>query len=89
MSTRWRINSPQGQGIVQQLEVRRSNVRSIRVNFVATTTLSLELCSKFLIELPPPVNIAYWRRIMSRDRDIPVLNRCHFMKEPRVVDATG
>jgi hypothetical protein len=73
----------------KQLEVRRSTARRFRVNSFRGPTLSLELCSKFLIELAPPVNIAYRRQIMSRDCDIPVMNRLLFLKEPRVVDATG
>ena len=74
---RWK-NSRLGQMNVEQLEVRRSNANGIRVNSLATTTLSPELCGNFLIELPLPVNIAYRRQIMSRNSDIPVLNRCHF-----------
>jgi hypothetical protein len=41
-----------------QLEVRRSIQRN-RVNSVHDLALSIELCSKFLNELAPPVNIAY------------------------------
>jgi hypothetical protein len=41
-----------------QLEVRRSIYRN-RVNSVHDLALSIELCSKFLYELAPPVNIAY------------------------------
>jgi hypothetical protein len=41
-----------------QLEVRRSIDRN-RVNSVQDLPLSIELCSKFLNELAPPVNIAY------------------------------
>jgi hypothetical protein len=56
----------------KQLEVRRSTPRRLRVNSFTGSPLSPELCSKFLIELAPPVNIAYRRQILSRDCDIPV-----------------
>ncbi len=77
-STGRRRDTLLGQTIVEQLEVRRSIARFIRVNSVATTTLCRESCGKFLIELPPPVNIGCARHIMSRNRDIPVQNCCHF-----------
>jgi len=54
------------------------STRSFRVNSFRGPTLSPELCSKFLIELAPPVNIAYWRGIMSRDYDSPVSTVCYF-----------
>src|SRR3569833_746924 len=89
LSTRWGTDTVPTGKIAQQLEVHRSMRRQFRVNSFSGTTLSLELCGKFLIDLPPPVNIAYPRHIMSRDCDIPVLSRCLTLKEPRVVDATG
>jgi hypothetical protein len=89
VSTRRRKYSRSAGALAKQLEVRRSTARRFRVNSFRGPTLSLELCSKFLIELAPPVNIAYRRQIMSRDCDIPVMNRLLFLKEPRVVDATG
>jgi hypothetical protein len=52
------------------LDVRRSIVPRIEVNSVRTWPLSLELCSKFLNESPPPVNIAYGSQIMSRVCDM-------------------
>jgi hypothetical protein len=48
------------------LDVHRSIVVRIEVNSVGRWPLSIELCSKFLNESPPPVNIAYGWQIMSR-----------------------
>lgn len=56
-----------------QLDVRRSIVARTEVNSGHTWPLSIELCSKFLNETPPPVNITYRRGIVSRvcDRSDP------------------
>src|SRR3569833_1459825 len=89
LSTRWGTDSVPPGKIAQQLEVHRSMRRQFRVNSFSGTTLSLELCGKFLLDLPPPVNIAFPRHIMSRYCDIPFLIRCLTLKVPRVVDATG
>jgi hypothetical protein len=66
LSAGWREDSPAG-APAKQLEVRRSTLHRFRVNSFRGPTLSPELCSRFLIELAPPVNIAYGRQIMSRD----------------------
>jgi hypothetical protein len=52
------------------LDVRRSIVSRIEVNSIRMWPLSIELCSKFLNESPPPVNITYGWQLMSRVCDM-------------------
>jgi hypothetical protein len=76
-------------GFVYEHDVRRSMVRGNGVNSPFVPALSIELRSKFLNELAAPVNIAYRRLIMSRVCDVARRMGLLFLKEPRVVDATG
>jgi hypothetical protein len=56
--------------IASHLDVRRSIVPRIEVNLIRMWPLSIELCSKFLNESPPPVNIAYGWQLLSRVCDM-------------------
>jgi hypothetical protein len=58
LSAWWLMDSTPGGAVDFRLEVRRS-IYGNRVNSVRNLALSIELRTKFLNELAPPVNIAY------------------------------
>ena len=58
LSAWWHTDSTPGGAVDFRLEMRRS-IYGNRVNSVRNLALSIELRTKFLNELAPPVNIAY------------------------------